>query len=181
MKYGFAFLIIWLSMSLDAQVVKDKVITIDPYMSFQNYEHFTRLTLSSPDSPIEFLDGFDFAWGYTYVLNVRETDDIVPLSDGTQFSYTLNSIVSKTKVPDSTAFKLFIDTNRYYYQLDSSEQDMNATLSQINDSTYLYFDEVVIEVPARLSEKFESVYQGEISKLGTFLYIDDKRIRLIHI
>ncbi len=35
----------------------------------------------------------------------------------------------------------------YDYELDSSEQEMNITLKQLNDSTYLYFDEVEIEVP----------------------------------
>ena len=41
-------------------------------MVHQNYEHFKRLVLDSPDSEAEYIKGFDFNWGYTYTLKVKE-------------------------------------------------------------------------------------------------------------
>jgi hypothetical protein len=43
-------------------------------MSFQNYEHFNRLTFSSPDANVKYISDFEFEWGYTYTLNVKETE-----------------------------------------------------------------------------------------------------------
>ena len=171
---------ILLSVSVSsAQNTVDKIITIAPYMSFQNYEHFKRLTLSTPDSYAEYIDGFDFEWGYTYKLNVKETTLAETWSDGTRYEFELNNIVSKTKESDSTTFKLLIDPNRYYYKLPPEEEYMNATLKQLNDSTYLYFERVEIEVPEQLREKFAPIAAGEKSQRGTFIYINEQRIRLV--
>jgi len=161
------------------QEIKFKTITIDPYLSFQNYEHFKRLTLSSPDSYAEYIAGFEFQWGYTYKLRVKETELRPSLSDGSRFEYSLVDIISKTKESDNSEFKLFLDANRYYYEVDSTEQEMNKTFWQINDSTFLYFDKVEIELPSFIIEEFKSIVEGKTSKVGTFIYIDDKRIRLI--
>lgn len=181
MKLLIASLLFSLAFSSCAQKVTTKTITIDPHLSFQNYEHFKRLTLSSPNSSVEYLNGFDFAWGYSYELHVKETKLSETLSDGTRFEHEFVKVISKTKMPDSTQFKLFIDPNRYYYELDSSEQDMNVTLTPINDSTFLYMEEVEIEVPANLKDSFNAIITGGQSKLGTFVYIDDKRIRLVRL
>ena len=161
------------------QTSKTKTITINPQLSFQYYEHYKRLPLSSPNSSIEYLEGFDFAWGYTYVLSIKETKLKYELSDGTRYNYTFNKIISKTKMPDSTQFKLTLDANRYYNKLESSEPEMNTTIKQINDSTFLYFDKVEIEVPVYLREKFNVIRKGKSTKRGTFTFINDKRIRLI--
>jgi hypothetical protein len=167
------------TISLNAQVSKNKTITINPALSFQNYEHFKRLTLDSPDSHIEYLENFEFAWGYTYVINVIEIKLKNEWSDGTGYEYNIKKLVSKTKMPDSTEFKLTLDANRYYYKVDSSEQDMSMTIKEINDSTFLYFDKVEMEVPEELIKEFNLVREGVITKKGTFIFIDDKRIRLI--
>ena len=161
------------------QARSDKVITIHPYLSFQNYEHFKRLTLSSDDSPAEYIEGFDFEWGYCYSLSLKETTLNSTLSDGTQYEYSLNTILSKTKAPDSTLFKLYLDSDRYYYEVDSSEIDQNATLKQLNDSVYMYFDEVEIEVPGHLKDEFNKLVLGEFKRLGFFIYINEKRIGLV--
>ena len=181
MKLYLASILIVLFQSITAQITTDKIITINPYLSFENYEHFKRLTLSSPDSRIEYLKDFDFNWGYEYKLNVKETKLDVELSDGTQFEYELNHIVSKTKMGDSSEFRLFIDPQRYYHEPDPSEQLMNRTLEVLNDSTYVYFDEVEIEVPENLRSRFEKIASGEKSGVGHFTYLDKKRIRLVRL
>ncbi len=158
-------------------------ITIEPYLSFQHYEHFKRLTLHSTDSDVEFLEGFEFNWGYSYKLKVKQTQFKSRLSDGTEFEYSLVKLIAKTKVPDTAQFKIFLDGNRYYHEVDSTEQEWNKTLSKINDSTFVYFDEVEIEVPATLREKMKLIMEGQMSKMGTFMYVAGKRnrIRLIHL
>ena len=150
-------------------------------MSFQNYEHFKRLTLSSTDSYTEYIEDFNFEWGYLYVLNVTETKLKEPLSDGTKFEYKFNHIVSKTKIADTIQFKLFIDPIRYYYELDSSEQSMNSTLEVMNDSTYLYFDKVEIEVPDNLKTQFQKIVSRKRTGVGYFTFINEKRIRLVRL
>jgi hypothetical protein len=147
-------------------------------LSFQNYEHFKRLTLSSP---VEYLGGFNFEWGYTYRVNVKETKLRFSLLDGKQYDYVLNHVVSKTKVHDSTQFKLLIDPSRCYHLVDSSEQLVNNTLKLINNSTYNYFDKVEIEVPDSLKIIFNQIVEGKTLRLGYFIFINEKRIRLVHL
>jgi hypothetical protein len=181
MKLFLISIMALLSIPLFGQTISDRTITIDPYLSFQNYEHFKRLTLNSPDSPIEYLDRFNFEWGYTYRLSVRETKLRSALTDGSQYDYELNHIISKTKVPDSTQFKLFLDPSRYYFKVDSTEQLNNNTLKLINDSTYLYFDKVEIEVPPNLKMIFNQIVKNKTSRLGHFIFINEKCIRLVHL
>lgn len=179
MKFIIAFSLALIGFSSFSQKTTEKIITLAPYLSFQNYEHFKRLTLSSPDSRIEYLQGFDFSWGYVYKLSVIETELQEQLSDGTQFKYAYQKTLSKTKVPDSTTFRLLIDPNRYYYELDASEQHMNETLKQLNDSTFLYFDQVEIEVPEPFIRKFETILKLKESMYPLFIVVGDKRIRLV--
>lgn len=163
------------------QTVSTKIIKLDPYLSFENYEHYKRLILSSPNSSIEYLDEFEFCWGYSYILEVKETKLDFQLSDGTQFEYSLNRIISKTKIPDSIIFKLPIDPDRYYYKIDSSEGLVNSTLKRINDSTFSYFDKVEIEIPLKFQAKFEKIIKGRGIKIGSFVFVNEKRIRLVQL
>jgi hypothetical protein len=181
MKLFLIYVISFISISSFGQTVSDRTITIYPNLSFQNYEHFKRLILNSPDSPVEYLDGFNFEWGYTYKVSVRETKLKSPLTDGSQYEYVLKHIISKTKVPDTAQFKLFIDQSRYDHNVDSSEQSINIILKLINDSTYLYFDKVEIEVPENLKMLFNQIVEGKTTKVGHFMFINEKRIRLLHL
>ncbi|MFT6138744.1 MAG: hypothetical protein ACJAV5_001941 [Vicingaceae bacterium] len=181
MKLFLIHIIAFISISSFGQTVSDRTITINPSLSFQNYKHFKRLILNSPDSPIEYLDGFNFEWGYTYKVSVRETKLKSTLSDGSEYEYGLNHVISKTKVPDTAQFKLFLDQSRYYHKIDSSEQSINIILKLINDSTYIYFDKVEIEVPENLKMIFNQIVDGKTSRVGHFMFINEKRIRLVHL
>lgn len=177
MKFTISVLMFLLSAALFGQLVKIKTVTIHPYLSFQNYEHYKRLTISSPDSHVEYISDFEFEWGYAYTFKLKETK-FPPLSDGTQYDYELVDVISKTRVPDSTQFRLFLDANLYYYAVDSSDPD-GKTFLQTNDTTYLYFKEVEIVVPKHLDTEFKSIVDGTTKKVGIFVFIDKKRIRLI--
>lgn len=150
-------------------------------MEFENYEHFKRLVLSSPNSEIEYLPDFDFEWGYQYVLSVSEVLSDDELSDGTRFEYSVDSVISKDKMPDTMSFKMFLEGSRYYYEPDLSEQEMNNTVEVLNDSIYLYFDQVEIEVPIDLREQFNDTLKRAKGKTATFIFINERRIRLIRL
>ena len=180
MRTYLTFALLLFCNSLIAQTTSNKTVIVNPYLSHQNYEHFSRLVLSSTDPNIEFIEDFKFEWGYSYELSVKETKLDQMLSDGTEFTYKLNHIISKTKTEDPSPFKLFIDNERYDYELDSTEQDMNITLKALNDSTYMYFDQVEIEVPKNLKDEFDKIVSGKKTALGYFLCVNKNRIRLIH-
>ena len=41
-------------------------------MYTQNYEHFKRLVLNSSAIEADFIEDFEFQWGYCYTLKVKE-------------------------------------------------------------------------------------------------------------
>jgi hypothetical protein len=156
-----------------------QTITIEPYLSFQNYEHFKRLVLNSNDSQAEYIEGFEFEWGFKYQLKVKVTEMIPELSDGTQYEFALDQLISKIKIIDSTEFKLLIDPLIYYNDSEVADGGMNHSLKSLNDSTYLYFDLVEIEVPEILKDKFRKIAFGKTGRVGKFIFINKKRIRLV--
>jgi hypothetical protein len=158
------------------QQVIIKTIKLEPHMYTQNYEHFKRLVLDSPDSEAEYIDGFDFEWGYYYTLKVKETK-VGPLSDGTRYNYSLLKVIAKEETPDSMIFKMYIDPLRYYSKLEE-EGISNYTLNKLNDSTYLYMDKVEIEVPEKLQELFKEKIDNESDFRGNFKFVNG-RIRLV--
>ena len=165
------------SSSSFAQTFTIKNINVKPYMVHQNYEHFKRLVLDSPDSEAEYIKGFDFEWGYAYKLKVKETK-IGPLSDGTNFEYSLVKIVKKEKVSDKINFLLVIDPLVRYTKLDEDGIE-NFSLKKTDTYEYLYMDEIYIEVPENLNQKFLDLVEKEMSFLAKFNYISSKKIRLI--
>ena len=56
----FCFILLCFPALLFGQETIIKEINIKPYMYTQNYEHFKRLVLDSPNSEAEHVDGFDF-------------------------------------------------------------------------------------------------------------------------
>ena len=88
-------------------------------------------------------------------------------------------MLSKTKVADSTEATLFLDSKRYYQDLDNGEAATNDTFKMLNDSTYLYFDAVEIEVPQKLQAPFQQILRGEKSQEGHFVFLEGNRIRLV--
>ncbi len=172
----FAFMA---GLSVNGQEISYQNISIEPYLSFQNYEHFKRLVLISDVANVEYIDGFIFEWGYRYKLKVKVNKLEYELSDGTSHEYYLEEIISKTKVADSSNFKLFIDPHLYYNEYEADEPEMNNTLKLINDSSYIYLDEVEIEVPAQLRVGFKAIADGGRARLCKFTYVNEKRIRLM--
>ena len=171
------FIVYFFSSSSFPQTFTIKNINVKPHKVHQNYEHFKRLVLDSPDSEAEYIKGFDFEWGYAYKLKVKETK-IGPLPDGTNFEYSLVKIVKKEKVSDTINFLLVIDPLVRYTKLDEDGIE-NFSLKKTDTYEYLYMDEVYIEVPENLNQTFLDLVEKEMSFLAKFNYISNKKIRLI--
>jgi len=181
MKQLILFLMLLQGTISFGQTITKKNITVEAALSYQSYEHFNRLTLESFDSHAEYIDGFDFDWGYKYVLYVKETKLAETLSDGTQYDYELIKIVSKTKVDDSKIFRLYLDSEIYPTQAENAANGGETTLVKLNDSLYRYFEEIEIEVPEELREQFEEVATGNRRCVGHFAFMGDHRIRLLRL
>ena len=100
------------------------------------------------------------------------------MSDGTRYEYSLLKIISKEKVSDTVIFKMSIDPLRFYHKLED-EGVSNYTLSQLNDSTYLYMDQVEIEIPQNSLESFIKKKDNKIDCRGDFKFVNRKRVRLV--
>lgn len=161
-----------------SQKTRTKKVSIEPYMSSQNYEHFRTMVFNSPNSEIEYLEGFDYEWGYRYTLKVRETKLKSYLSDGTRYEYEFIEIVNKERAKD-TVFKLFISPTRYYYELPPEEESSNQTLIPTSDSTYNYMDKVEIVIPTLLRDNFKQMIESKNGRLGYFEFAEGGKIRLV--
>ena len=73
-----------------------------------------------------------------------------------------------------------IDPLKYYHKLEE-ENISNYTLSQLNDSTYLYMNQVEIEIPQNFLESFKKKKEDEINFRGDFKFVNGKRVRLVRI
>ena len=73
---------------------------------------------------------------------------------------------------------MFIGPLTYYHKLEE-EGISNYTLSQLNDSTYLYMDKVEIEIPQNFLESFIKKKDNEIDFKGYFKFVNSKRVRLV--
>lgn len=162
-----------------SQKTSIETISVDPYLGFENYEHFTRLNLKSSNASASSIEGFEFEWGFFYKLKVKVTELRETLSDGTQYDFALEKVLSKTAAPDSFTFRLHLDPDRYYYELPPEEQYMNATFKATSDSTYSYFDKVEIVVPEEFRDRFKAFIAGDGGRNSNFKFDGKNRIRLV--
>lgn len=179
MKQVIIVFLVFQSALAASQTVTEKIITVNAHLTFQNYEHFKRLSIDSPDSRAEYIGGFEFGWGYTYSLRVKETKMNEMLSDGSQYEFDLIEVVSKTKEPDSAFFILTIDPNIYYYDPLPGDEESHESLKSLNDSVFVYFEEIEIEVPKHILGSFQKLMESGKSKRGKFMFVNEKRVRLI--
>ena len=174
MKKFLLSLVLLLSVSLAISQTKKETVIIEPYKSVQYYEHFKRMVLNSDDTDLEFVEGFDFEWGYHYEIKVKKIDLKMEYSDGTRYEFDYIKEVSKTKVDDDYEFVLFLTNNRYYHEGEEGSE----TIEKIDENTYLYFEEVNIIVSDELLPEFEKIVSGEIEKRGMFGFKEDGNIVL---
>ncbi len=174
MRFLFLTLFIFISAHLGAQT-EVKNVTIDPYKSLSYGAFFKSLTLHSADTDAEYIDGFEFKWGYIYELKIQSTKLTSPPEDGGDTDYKLIKEISKTKAPSDYRFKLRLE-NEVYLGGDSAE-----AFTQMDDTSYMYLKEIKIVVPEELLEEFLKVIENGKSKVGVFGFNDDGSIQLYEI
>ncbi|NQY04977.1 MAG: DUF4377 domain-containing protein [Flavobacteriaceae bacterium] len=175
MKTIIRYFLILTSLIGYSQTIPTKIITFEPYMSFENYEHFKRLVLKTLDVHVDFLEGFAYEWGYTYTLKIEETKLSSALSDGTMYEHKLIKVLSKEKVSDDYEFKLTLDSQLYYYA--SGEE--GDTFKKTEEGVYQYFEKLIIEVPEELKGDFSKILNNKQTKRGQFKFIGKNKVKLI--
>ena len=176
MKIEIVLLLFLTSIIGKSQTDKIQTIKIEPYMTVSNGAFFKQLTLKSNDSDAEFIQGFDFEWGYSYELKIKIHKMKNPPQDGSDTQYILIKIISKTKVPDNYQFRMLLDNDLY---LGPGEQVGN--FKSLNDSTYTYFDKIEIEIASTLKNEFKRIITEEQKRYGVFVFISPTKVKLIEL
>jgi hypothetical protein len=175
MKIRLVILLLFSSNIGKSQTDKIQLITIEPYMIVTNGAFYKELCLKSNDSDAEFIQGFNFEWGYSYKLRIKVHKLKNPPEDGSETDYILATTVSKTKVPDNYQFRMLLDT-KVYPDLDTTTW---SNIKPVNDSTYNYFDKIDIEIPSSLKNEFKKTMTEEQERYGNFVFISPTKVKLI--
>lgn len=150
-------------------------IDVKPYMGLTYDAYFKHLTIRSEEErAVEYVSGFEYEWGYEYRLKVKKTMLEIPPEDASDRTYDLIEILSKTAVSADYTFKLSIEKDMY---LGPGEQE--TTLVLINDSTYLYMDEIKLIISPSLRVPFLKTINAGVSYNGLFEFIDNSSLRML--
>jgi hypothetical protein len=174
MKSIILFLFIVITLQSFAQTTVSTV-TIDPYKSLSYGAFYKSLTIHSDDTHAEYIDGFNFEWGYIYEIELKSIKLKNPPMDGGDTDYELVKEISKTKVADDYRFEMRLE-NEVYLGGDNA-----SSLEKIDKNTFLYFKEIKIVVPDELLEDFKRVLENGGSKKGTFGFNEDGSLQLYEI
>lgn len=155
-------------------VSKEIEVTLLPYKVVTNGAFFQVITLSSPDCYVEYLDGFEYEWGFEYRVRLLETQLASPPEDGSSITYQLLEIISKRPVPDTYTFGLLLSKELYL----GKGTDQVSNFKYVNDSTYLYMDEINIQYGNGKKELMNQVITNNKVVRARFEFIDSKTLRL---
>lgn len=152
-------LFVILSFSTFAQnQVSTQTIKIDPYKQVSNSAFFQVLVLSSPDEPgLDYLSGFDFEWGYHYVVKVKKTKLAQPMMDVSDTEYELVEVISKEKASHDYCFSLYL--NRDLYLGPSGDNEL--TIKKVDVNTYRLMNEVNFTVLPDQQPILDRILAGE--------------------
>jgi hypothetical protein len=176
-KYFIFFFLYLFTNALLGQQKKQITVVVEPYKNVEFYEHFKRLVLKTEPTGIDFIENFDFEWGYRYTLEVESEELGSWLSDGTTHHYKLTKIISKETVDSNYEFSLYLDYHRYYY--DEGDTSMAYTLKSDSDSNFVYFEEVMLEIPIRWMDAFKALKTSENGRIARFVFIKPNHLRLL--
>lgn len=152
-------------------------VVVEPYKSVQFYEHFKRMVLITEPVGIEHIENFEFEWGYRYTLKVESEELDSWLSDGTTHDYKLKEIISKERMDSTYEFTLLLDYHRYYY--DEGDTSMDYTLKRESDSSFVYFEEVQMEIPIKWMDTFKALKTAENGRRAGFVFLKPDHLRLV--
>lgn len=152
---------------------KDKVdeinVTIEPYKSATNGAFYTFLALKCSDRSVEYIDGFDFEWGYIYELKLKRTKLAQPMEDAGDTDYDLIKIISKKAVADSTTFETLLVG---WVQLAPNIEDDQGAFAFNNDGTCTYLDQMTFIYTNEFEVKLRALNKAEGYKKGVFMFLN---------
>ena len=166
------FLLILLATQAQAQT-RTFTVHVEPYKGLSYGAFFKSLVIKTDVEGPEHIQGFEFQWGRAYELKVRSEKLRNPPMDGSDTEYTLLRVEEEGPAPVGLEFDLRLERELY---LGPGENE--STFEVVNDSTFRYFGEIELEVPAALRPDFDKVLAGT-ERVGRFIFVDHKRIRLI--
>ncbi len=175
-KFLFPLLLIC-TMQSEAQKSTNKTILVEPYKTLSYGAFFKDLSLKS-EPYSGYIEGFNFEWGYTYILKIRETELRNPPEDGSSSNYKLIKELSKKKVADDYTFLMHL---HYEVYLGPSTSEVTSPFKLIEPGVYRYFDEINIEVPLEFEADFAAVLNAEKNTEAEFIIISPKQIRMVSI
>ena len=169
-----------LSTPLTAQDRKEIIeVTVEPYKGLSYGAFFKDLDLRCSDRSAEYIQDFEFEWGYHYVLQVEKTHLAQPPMDASSVTFKLKKVISKTPVEKGYTFQITLENE---FDLGPPDQEeLRVTLTQQSENVFRYFNEIDIIVPSELYAKFSKVLYQNASRKGTFEFAPDGRIKLIKI
>ena len=162
--------------TLPVSAQTNRSITVSPFKYLCYGAYNKSLCLLSHDSSLEYIHGFDFEWGYLYSLEVTMKEIQRPPADASSLEFSLVRIVEKFPVGKEHVFPLRLEPERY---LGPGEQA--SSFMAINDSVYVYLDDVEIEVPTTLQREFQNMLTTSTNKEARCQHVNGHRIRLIEL
>ncbi|MFT4778684.1 MAG: hypothetical protein ACJAU0_002066 [Flavobacteriales bacterium] len=177
MKKFLLPLLLICTMQTAAQKSSIKSVTVEPYKTLSFGAFFKGLSIKS-EPYSEYIEGFNFEWGYTYTLKIKETELRNPPADGSSSNYQLIKVLSKKKVADDYTFIMHL---HYELYLGNSAGEVTSPFQLIEPGLYRYFDEINIEVPQEFEADFAAVLNAEKNKEAQFIIVSPNRIRMVSI
>ena len=148
-------------------------VQVEPYKALSYGAFYKSLVIKTDVPGPEHITGFNFTWGHRYTLKVRSHKLANPPEDGSDTEYTLIAVLKDEPAAADLEFELALQNDVY---LGPGEQA--SSFEAINDSTFRYFEEIELEVPAALRPEFNTVLAGS-DRRGRFVFVDERRIRLV--
>ena len=143
-------------------------VSVEPFKHATNGAFFTFLALTCSKPEIEYIAGFDFEWGYNYALKLKRTKLAQPLEDAGDTDYDLIQVLSKTEVPDSTAFKMLLTG---WVQLAPNVKEDDAAFTFNTDGSCTYLGELTFNYNPTFESKLKALNKSDGYKRGTFLFL----------
>ena len=157
------------SFAQEKNKVDEIKVTIEPYKSATNGAFDTFLALKCSDRGVEYIDGFDFEWGYIYELELKRTKLAQPMEDAGDTDYHLIKIISKKAVADSTTFKTHLVG---WVQLAPNIKDDSGAFTFNNDGTCSYLGEMTFNYTNEFEGRLRALNKTEGYKKGTFMFLE---------
>lgn len=154
-------------------IVSNQTIIIEPYKQLSNGAFFMDLTLVSDNPYVDYIEGFDFEWGYRYQLIVRETILANPPEDVSDRTFELIEVVLQTPAREEFEMILF---NEFYLSEPTGE-----SLSKIKAGLYRYHDKIEFKVPPKLRAEFDRKMNKKMFCKGYFCFDKHGEINLVSI